>query len=42
MSDFSNTYIYFALPENIYLCKFKKFVNNISFSYYKDCVYKAQ
>ena len=42
MSDFNNTYIYFNLPKNIYLCKFQKFVNNILFSYYKDYVYKAQ
>ena len=39
MSDFNNTYIYFNLPKNIYLCKFQKFVNNILFSYYKDYVY---
>lgn len=42
MSDFNNTYIYFNLPKNIYLCKFQKFVNNILFSYYKDYIYKAK
>ena len=42
MDIFNNTFFYVTYPNDMYLCKFQKFIYKILFIYYKDYIYKAR